>query len=158
MNNKAQIGIGVLIIAAVAVIMGLVLFQATADNIEAGTQSNGVTSAVNVTYPLGATGVITELTGQELVGTPAVWNATSVTVVPTTNYTIYECVRTSNNLKGICMKSLGGLSAGYNVNVTYDYYYSGYIDDSGSRAIAGIILLLTAIGIAFILVPYLKVE
>lgn len=154
MNNKAEVnGVGLLLIVAVGIIVGLVLFQAVASYVEQGTRTNtGTVAAVNTTVTGGAIGKITELTGQELVGTPFVINGTEGTesIVPAANYSVYECVKTSNNLKGICYKSLsaGTIPANGTVRVSYTYYPDGYIDDSGGRSIAAIIILLAAVSIA----------
>lgn len=146
MENK---GLGVLITVAIAVIIGLILFQSIAANVEQGTRSvNGAITVVNGTY----TGVLNtpvELVGQELVSVTAVGNATTGADIAAVNYTVAECVRRSDNLKGICYTALGtGVpSATGPVKISYVYYPAGYIDDAGGRAIAGIIVLLTAIAV-----------
>ena len=154
MNKKAQ-SVGLFIGVAIAIIVGLILFQAVASNVEQGTQTNtGVTTATNALYT-GVYNTPVELEGQELVSVTAVTNRTGGTAVPSANYTIAECVRASDNLKGICYTALddtdtGNPSASGGVNISYTYYPNGYIDNAGSRAIAGIIILLTAIGIALV--------
>ena len=151
-NKRGQFSLGIIITVAIAIIVGLILFQSIAGNVENGTQSNGATTATNALY----TGVLNspvELTGQELVSVTGVTNRTGGNTVVPANYTIAECVRTTDNLKGICYKSLGvGLggatvSGNSTVLVTYTYYPSGYIDDSGGRSITAIIILLAAIAI-----------
>ena len=162
MEKKAQIGIGVIITIAIAIIVGLILFQPIASNVEIGTRANSgvvsantsITATQNVNY---------ELTGQELVSVIAVINATGDIVVPASNYTVTECVRTSDNLKGICYKGLGvyntlGTGGSGAVKVAYTYYPAGYIDDAGGRAISGIIILLTAIGIAIVVLAGSKFD
>lgn len=158
MNKKGEIGgVGWVLVVAIAMIMGLVLFQQIATQVEAGTQTNtGASVTKNYSATAGPVGTITELPGQELVGTPVVYNGSGKVNIAA-NWTAYECVRTSDNLKGICYKATGngnlddghGASNG-SVKITYSYYPAGYIDDAGARAITGIIIILAAIGIALV--------
>ena len=149
MNNKAQLGIGALVTIAIAAIVCLILFQAVATNVEQGTRSATGAIASGANYQIIATsGVKYELVGQELVTTTSVLNGTSGGTIPASNYTLAECVRPSDGLKGICYT---GVNNGTNkINISYSYYPDGYIDDAGARSIAGIILLLCAIGIAMV--------
>jgi hypothetical protein len=150
MNKKAQAGVGLLITLAIAVIVGLILFQAVATNVEKGTRAvTGVIDVENITLSAGALNAIVEVTGQELVTTRSVSNATDGVLIAATNYSLAECTRTSDGLKGICFKRVGTDTTGI-VNVSYTYYPDGYIDNSGARSIAGIIVLLSAIGIAIV--------
>ena len=148
MNNKGQVGM--IVMLAIAVIVGLILFQPVATNVEQVTRTNtGVQTQLNQTITISSlsSGGIVELNGQELVSTLQVINSTTGTVLPTTNYTIAECVRTSDNLKGICYTKTTAGNAFPSVNVSYTYYPAGYADDAGARSIAGIIVLLTAIAV-----------
>jgi hypothetical protein len=156
MENK---GLGMLVMIAVALIVGLILFQAVAANVSQSTGSNGATSVVNASY----TAILNtnvEITGQELVSVGGVVNITTGVAIPAANYTVSECVRTSDNLKGICLKTTG---TAFNapigqVAVSYTYYPVGYIDDAGGRAIAGIIVLLLAVALAVIVLGAVKYE
>jgi predicted Kef-type K+ transport protein len=158
MNKKGQLGVGLIVVVAIAIIVGIILFQAVASNVDQGTRANsGVVTVVNGTY----TGVLNtpvELAGQELVSLTSVGNATTGANVAAANYTVAECVRTSDNLKGICYTAVGvgSPAATGPVKISYTYYPNGYIDDAGARSIAGIIVLLTALGIA--LIAYLGVK
>lgn len=155
MNKKGQINIGVLILGAIAVIVCLIILQQVASNVAQTTGSNGVSTVSQGQY----TGVLNtnvELVGQELVTLTSVTNRTGGNAIPALNYTVSECVRASNSLKGICYKSLAAGESSGPVNITYTYYPAGYADDAGSRAIAAIIILLAAIGIAVILLPNVR--
>ena len=156
MNKKGQVTMGVLIVLAVAAIVGLVLFQESANQV-AKANPSAVTTVTNQTITFPAVGSKLILTGQELVGTPVLTNATTGTLVPATNYTIQEEVRTSDGLKGIVLTAKAGYQNSVSTNISYTYYPDGYIDDAGGRSIAGIIVLLAAIAIAiFVLAPILK--
>ena len=158
MNKKGQLGIGLIIVVAIAIIIGLIMFQAIASNVDQGTRAaSGVVTVVNGTY----TGVLNtpvELAGQELVTLTSVNNASTGAAVAAANYTVAECIRASDNLKGICYTAVGvgSPAATGAIKISYTYYPNGYIDDAGARSLTGIIVLLTAIGIA--LVAYLGVR
>lgn len=163
MDKKAEIGIGVLITLAIAVIVGLIMFQQVATNVDATTRANsGAISVVNGSY-VGSKDVKVELAGQELVSVTNVRNYTTGAVVPAANYTIAECVRASDGLKGICYTALddddeGDPSAEGPVKITYSYYPEGYIDDAGARTITGLIVLLSAVAIALIVLGGIKLD
>lgn len=162
MNKKGQIG--TIIAVAIALIVGLILFQAAATNVEKGTRTNTGNLSVRMTTQLTApaVGTVVELTGQELTNTPTVRNSTGGTTIGTANYTIYECARPSDGLKGLCYRSLVDPTADVNygptVNYSYGYYPDGYIEDAGARSIAGIIILLTAIGVAIVVLAGSKFD
>lgn len=142
--------IGILISGFIAAIIGLILLQSIAVYVEQGTRANsGVATQTNRTITISglSSGGIVELPGQELVSTLVVTNGSTVTAVPTTNYTIAECVRTSDGLKGICYTKTTAGNAFPTVNVSYTYYPDGYIDDAGGRSIAGLIVILAALAI-----------
>jgi hypothetical protein len=157
-NKKGQINMTILIVLAVAIIVGLIFFQEVANNVEQGTRTvSGVVNVYNQSITTPAANGILELTGQELVGTPIVTNTSTSTVMTTTNYTVSECVRTSDNLKGICYTALTANGAAKAFNISYSYYPNGYIDNAGSRSIAGIIVLLFAVGLVIVvLAPMIK--
>lgn len=155
-NRKGQTGM--LIGVAMAVIIGLVLFQAIAANVEQGTRAISGTSLAANTTMTGTIGTVVELTGQELVSIIEVTNRSDGSVIPSTNYTFAECVRTSDNLKGICYTQKAGWWSAKGVNVSYAYYPNGYIDDSGARGITGIIVLLTAIAIILVVLAGSKFD
>lgn len=163
MNRKGQFGVGVLIICAIAVIIGLVLLPQIATNVEQGTRTVTSTIATGNSYQI--TGVLNtpvDVIGQELVTTTKVQNGTGDIDIPAANYTLTECIRSGDSLKGICYTALGvgantdGKSGVGLTNLSYSYYPDGYIDDAGSRSIAGIIILLAAIGIAVVCIPRAK--
>lgn len=156
MNKKAQgqvsyvaISIGIFI----AIIMGLVLFQASASNIGQSITSgeyNG--TAVGTVYDLTAAGTETVLTGQELLSTPLVINRTGAAIDCSTNVTIAEGVDSISGVKRVIMTTVAVYDAddrGFcrEVNVSYDYGPEGYIDSSGGRSIASLILIFFAVAI-----------
>lgn len=156
MNKRGAIGLSLILILAVGAIVALVLFQESANQVAKSNPST-TTTILNQTITFPAAGGKVILTGQELVASYGLTNKSSGAVVPTTNYTLQEEVRTSDGLKGIVITGKAGDWAGLPVNVSYVYYPDGYIDDAGGRSIAGIIVLLAALAVAiFVLAPFLK--
>jgi len=156
MNRKGQVGVGVIIVVFMALIVGLILMQAIAVNVEKGTQTEtGVTTLSNGQYTAPAVDSSIDLVGQEYVSFVNVTNRTDGVDIPTTNYTIAECVRAGDGLKGICYTSIGDY--GGLINVSYTYYPDGYMDDSGARAIFPLVLIFGALAIiVIVLYPTIK--
>lgn len=154
MQKKGQVNVGAVIIAAVIVIVGLVLLQASAGFI--GTASNQVT-ATNVTYTSAANGLSIDLDGQELFGTVTIVNASNVSQNWASNFTVAEGVSPRTGVKRILLTTGNTTVANRSVNVSYTYGSEGYIDDAGGRAIAGIIVLLFGLAISIsVLSPTLR--
>ena len=161
MNNKGQ-GIGVLMLIFVAAIVGLTLIVPIANNVEQGTQAvKGLTTSTNYSIT-GIKDTKVALQGQELGAVTGVVNATSGATIPAANYTIAECIRPTDSMKGICYTALddyttGAIAASGPVKVTYTYYPDGYMDDSASRSMIGLVVLLSALAlVVFVLVMAYK--
>lgn len=156
MNNKGEGKIAMIVIAAVAVIVALVLFQASAQQVEKSNPQNPT-----IVRNQSITGVLNTpvtLSGQTLVSVLGVQNDSTGATVSSANYTIGTCVRASDGLKGICYTATGTgtPSATGKINVSYSYYPDGYADDAGARGIIGIIILLAAVGIGISLLPLVR--
>lgn len=156
MNNKGQIGFGFIVMAAVAILIGLAFFPSISPNIGAMTKTF---TSTNVTMAMPANGATSELTmcGQRAAGTVQIINASTGTVVPTTNYTITQSTGTDGYLTAKITTTNSLLYAGRNVNVTcYDYEPKGYVAESGSRALVGLIAIAFALLIIVAAIPNLK--
>lgn len=147
MNKRGEITLGVLIVLAIGIIVCLLLFQQAASNVERANPST-VTTIRNQTVTFPAAGSKLILTGQELVTTFGIANTSGEGLVPATNYTWQEEVRTSDGMKGIVITANAGPFNSRSVNVSYTYYPDGYIDSAGGRSVASIIVLLAAIALA----------
>ena len=153
-SKKAEIGIGVIIMVAVAIIASLVLFQQSAQNL--GVTQDIVTT--NTTYTAPAEGVAIDLIGQELLSTPVVYNASSGATIGAGNYTIAEGLNSAGTKIVRYTSSATSSYANYSsIRVYYTYGANGYIEDSGARSIAGLIVVLAALAImAVALYPSIK--
>lgn len=153
--DKSEYGMmGAIILTFVAVIVALSLFIASADQVG---QTATTAEIRNTTYTFPAVGSYLDLKGQELLSTPVVYNSTGGESVPASNYTIAEGVSTTTGVKTVRLLNLGGNYTGSSVNISYTYGVDGYIEDSGSKAIAGLIVIFAALAIGLIaLVPTLR--
>jgi len=152
MNKKAEeIGIGVIMTVFITVLVGVVLFQAVAQEAGKGSQTVDYdTNTGSATVVVPADGVTIDLPGQELLNTPVVTNNTDGTTIAAGNYTIDEGVSTTTGVKTIRYTAVGSEFDGLNMNLTYQYGADGYIDSSGGRAIAGLIAIFFALAIGVI--------
>ena len=148
MNRKweAMGMIGVLLVVFVSVIIGLALFNGgITSNVGASTQTVTYT---NQTITFQAAGSTVTLNGK-LSSNVVVINQTSGTVVPSSNYTILNNVIVNGALASQ-LQAANGYFNGVGVNISYVSQPLGYIPDSGSRSIAGIIIIMAALAIAAI--------
>ena len=153
MNNKGEINVGMLLSIFAGVIVALALYTSTIGYY--GTTSTTYT-ITNKTFTTTAAGTYVDLTGQELITVPTLVNATGG-VPSATNYSIAEGVSTVDGLKRIRMQIIGSEVASQAVNVSYTYGPEGYIADSSSRSVAGLIAIFAALGIGiFVLYPVLR--
>lgn len=158
MNRKAQVGVGTLIMVFVAVFVGLILFEAIADQAAVTSLTktyNDTLDQSTTTVP--AEGTAIDLTGQSLLSTPIVIFANGTGAVPTGNYTITEGVSTSTGLKTIQYIAETDDIPDQEINISYDYGVQGYVDDAGARAIIPLIAIFFALAIlVVVLYPIMK--
>ncbi len=146
MNNKgeSQGMIGGFIIAFVGIVVAIALFQAIAQDV--GVVQNTQTQGADYQVTLPANGESIDLVGQEILSTPAVTAVGNGTVLAA-NYTISEIVSTSTGVKTISYQVDTVTFENQLVNISYDYGGDGYIEDGGSRSIAGLITIFAALAI-----------
>ena len=148
MNGKI-FGFATLLTLFIGIIVALTLLQPAASNVAI---TNTIYTATNKTFAAPANGASVDLTGQSLLSTPVVTNATNGVRIASGNYTIAESISPSTGLKTVRYTTVGTNFQSVNVNITYQYGAPGYMDDAGSRSISGIIILLAALAIAVIIV------
>lgn len=151
MDKKGQLSVGVILVAFVGIIVALALYQGIFGFIGQTTSSEVYnTTAGSAALVVPADGATTDLTGQELLDTPLVINATGGETVPSTNYTIAETISATDGLKRISYTAVGGLYEGASVNVSYTYGAEGYVDSGAGRSIVLLIPILAALAIGLI--------
>lgn len=155
MNRKGEFGgVGTLIIIAVAVIVAVTLLTG---GITGGVGTLTSMSAVtNGSYTFPANNSYLTLSGQS-VSNVVVINATSGAIVPATNYTIINDVVSNGQLVSQLYNGRASLYSSKSVNISYDYEPFGYESNGGGRAIAGLIIIFSALAIAIVvLAPVIK--
>lgn len=153
MNKKAQAGVGMLIIVAIAVIVGAILLTTSAQNV--GDVTNTVTLA-NSSFTLGAESNVVYLTNWKSISGAVVYNATGE-LVPAANYTIANNV-VYNGAEAISITTSAVNSyANDSCNISGTVQPLTYSANSGSRSVAGLIVVFFALGIGVVaLYPVLK--
>ena len=154
-NNQR---VGLLIMTAVALIVGGVLLAASAQQV--GTATNTIT-VTNKTIAAPADGGVYYINeAQEYLGGLVVFNASGFEIYNSSVYTMAENISPVTGVKTVYL-----LDGGYrplkdvaqNLKVSYTYGEQGYIDDAGGRAIASVIIILFALAIAVVaLYPTLR--
>ena len=163
MNKKGTdsiVGVGVFMGIFVAVIVGIALFQASAQNIGEATntivfENESITgAAVDATPQI--------ITGIQSLTDVIVFNATNDVTVEADNYTITNNVVTDGALTVTITPDNPAPELGYDVGTwTIDGTAQpvGYINDSGGRAIAIMIIIFMGLAIAVVaLIPTLRSE
>lgn len=147
MDKKGQIEVGAILITAITLIVGVILFTAISQQV--GSTTTLVTP--NVTLNTVVNGTAQYLTDYKSLTSVVVQNETGGSIVAAGNYTV------TNNF---IHPTTGALSVKIlpdaSTNVLTAWYVSGtaqpldYIDDSAGRAIAGLIAVFFALAIAVV--------
>lgn len=154
-NNKGQVGIGGLILAAITIIVGVILLVASAQNV--GDATNTI-SVANDSLGTASNDTTVYLTSYRAISSVVIYNGSDA-VVPSTNYTVTNNVVYEGALAVSVLPTSGAVYnyTGYEWNISGTAQPTGYIDDAGGRAVAGLIIIFFALAIAVVsLVPTLK--
>jgi hypothetical protein len=160
MNNRGEMnGIGITVVVAITLIVGLIFFQAIAQ--EVGKSTNTI-SLANQSLGVMTNGTTLYVTNcRALSGDAAIWNATNNVLIPSNNYTV-----TSN----IVYNGALATSVTPNVSVVAGFAFNkgtatidgtcqplNYIADSGGRAMANLIVVMFALAVLVVaLTPTLR--
>ena len=156
-NKKAQTGVGLIVVVAIAVIIGLVLFQQAAVNVGAVTNTINV---VNESAPsVAVNGTAFYMTSYRAINGIKIFNATGDVEVPGASYTatnnvLYNGVLATQVVPNAAMPDY---KSAWKVSGTGEPL--GYSENPATRSISSLVVILTALAVA--LVAYLglrKVE
>jgi len=154
MNKNGQLGMGTILVAFILVVVGVALFQSTAQTVGDATNTQSVT---NHQFTAPANAARTDLLGQEVLSTPTVVYSANGTTVPGAKYTIDEVVSETTGVKTVSFRTDDASLASATLNASYNYGADGYIDSSGARSVALLISVFFALAIAVVaLVPTLR--
>jgi len=155
MNKKGQMEVGGILIAAITIIVGVILFTAIAQ--EVGGSTNTV--AINTSLATTVNGTTQYLTDYRALSSAVITNETGgVILISGTDYTL-----TNNVLHPTTGALTVSILPSANSSVTSAWIVTGdaqpldYIADSAGRAIAGLIAVFFALAIAVVaMTPALK--
>lgn len=156
MDRKAQVGFGFIITAAVVILIGLALYSGTfAQNIGTMTKTTSVTNATMTMPAASATADMTPC-GQRAI-TYVLNNASwGNETIPTTNYTVTQGTGSDGYRAARITTTANSVYASQSVKVTCTYEPKGYIAESSSRGIVGLIAIFMAILILVAALPPVK--
>lgn len=156
MNNRGEVTIGMLILIAVAVIVGLTLLTGGISS-NVGTLTNKVAViGEHYTFPNASAAVNYVTLKGQAVESVTVKNRTGDVTIPASNYTITSRVLNNGVLESR-LTAVDTTYVNYLVNVSYTYEPFGYDTNGGGRAIANLIIIFAALAIAVVvLVPIVK--
>jgi len=159
-SKKAEMGdIGLILVMFIAVLVGLILFAAIAQNV-------GLTRDLgridNETVTTAANGSTITLNGK-LVSGLFIYNATGDPAATggngtgnlVSNFTLTNNVLSNGELI-VTLRSDHEQLSSASMNVSYDYQPLTFIAESGTRSIAGIIIIFTALAVFVASIPRLR--
>jgi hypothetical protein len=167
MNKKGQLNLGIYFVMLVIVLVGIALFNTSAASVNVMTEKQSITDeTTNLTVSCYASGEVNESnpscnitvdqwydTGDWRASEPdcyissvTVTNATGTELTLNTDYNLFSSTGTIQMLNTVDTNST---NLGENVLVDYSYCGEGYNTDSGSRAMANLILIFFAMAITF---------
>lgn len=153
MDNK--IGIGVIMVTFIGVIVGVILFQAIAQNV--GSSTDTITLA-NSSFTLGEESGSVYLTDYKLISDVVIYNATG-DLVPADNYTVTNNVVYNGGLAVQITTGVVNEYANDSANISGTAQPLTYISESGGRSMALLIPIFFALMIlAIALIPTARSE
>lgn len=157
-KGEGNNGFVFIILAAVAILVGLALYNsdAFAGNIGKMTQ---ISTAANVSFTLPANNTVADLTpcGQKNTSVVVIYSPDGGSILPAANYSVTQEAGTDGFLAArIKLLNVNTTWASHPANVSCSYQPKGYIDDGGSRAIVGLIAIFMALLIMISAMPNVR--
>ncbi len=153
MNHKGQSQIGLLIGLAIVLIVGVILLQASAQQV--GSVTNTITAA-NITFTGVANGTESNIPGRSW-SDLVVYNVTNDFLIASGNYTLANNQVVDGVLTATLTPDASTPVAGHDWLLSGVFQPETYIDDSGGRALSNIIILLFALALAVVaMIPTIK--
>jgi len=149
MNNKGQTSttVGVIIVAFVTIIVGLILFQAVAQNV--GTTTNTVALENDTTMTIAVNDTAQYLTSCRAISDVVIFNETGDVAVPAAQYEVVNNVVYNGALAvTITPDAADEYLSIWTIDATCQPLT--YIDNSGGRAMGGLITIFFALLIAVV--------
>jgi len=154
MNKKGQMEVGGIIVAAITIIVGVILFVAIAQQVGSSTSTITINDSIDTVV----NGTAQYLTSYRALSGVVVYNETGWVVINSGNYTITNNV-IDPTTGGLSVRILPDATTGFKTAwyITGTAQRTDYIADSAGRAIAGLIAVFFALAIVVVaLTPALK--
>lgn len=149
MDSKFKIG-GLVLMAIMLIVGASLLPQIASNQAQMSATYNYNTSSGSAIITSAVASSSTYITGQSLLSSPLVVNRSGTQNCATNVTFTDDAVNPTTNQKQIKMTSSSLINRTYTcaeVNVSYVYGGDGYIEDSGGRTVAGLILLFSALAL-----------
>lgn len=143
-----------ILIVFIGLIITIVLISAVADSVY--TQRTVLNSNnATITLPSAANTTV-DITGRELVGTATISNGT---LDLSDNFTVSTGTSATTGLRSVQITSNDSSPLHYGdiANVSYTYRADGYLNNSGARSVAWLIVIFSALAmVVFVIVVFIK--
>jgi len=150
MDKKGQIGLGLILVVFMTILVGVILFQAIAQEVGGATST---TTVVETSLGTATNGTAIYLTDYRALSDVVIINGTTAGgVVGSGNYTVTNNV-VDPTTGGLAVSILPAASEGYYSQTWYlnaTAQPTTYIAESGGRAVAGLIVIFFALAIAVV--------
>lgn len=150
MNKQGQMGVGMIVMIFITIILGAIFLQTIAQSV--GESVNTVALA-NQTETLAANGASIYITEWRAINSIVILNATNNVIITSGNYTVTN---------DVLDPTTGGLSvqittddtafASLAVKISGTAQPTTYISDSGSRAMANLIVIMFALAVLVVII------
>ena len=145
MNKKGQMGVGTILIVAITIIVGVILFTAVAQQVGTTTNTDTIT---DLSIGTATNGTTLYITNYRTITSPTIVNGTNDAAIGAGNYTLTNNV-VYNGALSVSVFVKGGLAAAeWNISGTGQPLT--YIPDSGGRALVGMIVIFFALSIVVV--------
>lgn len=145
-NKKGQMGVADIMYVFIAVLVGVILFQAIAQNVG---QTTNTVEVANSSQTLAANGASIYLVDYQSISGVVILNATDNTTIAAGNYTVENSV-VYNGALAVKITTDDAAYASSDVRVSGTAQPLTYIANSGARSMAGLIVIFFALLVAVI--------
>lgn len=151
MNSRGQIGIGMIVTLAMALIVGVILLQSSAQQV--GSVTNTV-SVLNESIGTATNGTAIYLTNYRAITSPILFNGSNGAVIASGNYTITNNVVYNGALAVQITPDADYGYYGYSWNISGTGQPLTYSNDAGARSMSSLIVIMAALALVIIAVGY----
>lgn len=150
-SKKGQMGAaGGLILLFITILVGAILLQGAAQNIDQVVNTNNV---ANRSMGVASNSTTVYYTDYQALSSVVIYNVTGNVIVPATNYTVTNNVVYNGALAASILPKATTAYSGYVWNVSFVGQPTAYADSAG-RSMASMIIIFMALALAVIAIGY----